>query len=72
MRKMIAVVQAEIEQLDALEPGPQAVEQREAFMNKVGDNRRSVFEAKHSAYQLLSVTRGTRHEIEGSISRSVY
>lgn len=35
MRKMLAVVQAEIDQLDALELGPQAIEQREATLNKV-------------------------------------
>lgn len=35
MRKMLAVVQAEIDQLDALEPGPAAIEQREATISKV-------------------------------------
>lgn len=35
MRKMLAVAQTEIEQLDALEPGPAAIEQREAVIVKV-------------------------------------
>ncbi|CAH2216174.1 jg3038, partial [Pararge aegeria aegeria] len=35
MRKMLAVVQAEVDQLDALEPGPSAIEMREATLNKV-------------------------------------
>lgn len=35
IRKMLAVVQAETEQLDALEPGPAAIEQREATIKKV-------------------------------------
>ncbi|XP_075980014.1 SET and MYND domain containing, arthropod-specific, member 3 [Anticarsia gemmatalis] len=49
VRKMLAVVQAEIEQLDALEPGPAAIEQREATINKY----KSVFHPRHSL--LLSV-----------------
>lgn len=35
IRKILAVVQTEIDQLDALEPGPAAIEQREAMINKV-------------------------------------
>ncbi|CAG9788835.1 unnamed protein product [Diatraea saccharalis] len=49
MRKMLAVVQADIDQLDALEPGPQAIEQREATLNKF----KSVFHPRHSL--LLSI-----------------
>ncbi|CAK1587126.1 unnamed protein product [Parnassius mnemosyne] len=49
MRKMLAVVQAEVDQLDALEPGPQAIEQREATVNKY----KSVFHPRHSI--LLSI-----------------
>ncbi|CAG4960117.1 unnamed protein product [Parnassius apollo] len=49
MRKMLAVVQAEVDQLDALEPGPQAIEQREATINKY----KSVFHPRHSI--LLSI-----------------
>ncbi|KAL0871372.1 hypothetical protein ABMA27_005106 [Loxostege sticticalis] len=49
MRKMLAVVQAEIDQLDVLEPGPQAIEQREATLNKY----KSVFHPRHSL--LLSI-----------------
>lgn len=41
MRKMLAVVQAEVDQLDALEPGPQAIEMREAALRKVRGNTRS-------------------------------
>lgn len=36
MRKMLAVVQAELEQLDAVDPGPATIEMREATINKVG------------------------------------
>ncbi|XP_072945140.1 SET domain-containing protein SmydA-8 [Epargyreus clarus] len=49
MRKMLAVMQAELDQLDAIDPGPQAIEQREAFVNKY----KSVFHPRHS--YLLSV-----------------
>ncbi|CAG4991179.1 unnamed protein product [Colias eurytheme] len=49
MRKMLAVIQAEVDLLDSLEPGPQAIEQREAFINKY----KSVFHPRHSV--LLSV-----------------
>lgn len=35
VRKILAVVQAELEQLDATEPGPQAIELREATIKKV-------------------------------------
>ncbi|KPJ18660.1 Protein msta, isoform A [Papilio machaon] len=49
MRKMLAVVQAEVDQLDLLEPGPQAIEQREATINKY----KSVFHPRHSI--LLSI-----------------
>ena len=35
MRKMLAVVQAEIEQLDAVDPGPEAIQLREATISKV-------------------------------------
>lgn len=35
MRKMLAVIQSEVDTLDSLEPGPGAIEQREAFLNKV-------------------------------------
>ncbi|XP_059048745.1 SET domain-containing protein SmydA-8 isoform X1 [Achroia grisella] len=44
MQKMLAVVQAEADQLDVLEPGPQAIEQREAFLKKY----KSVFHPRHS------------------------
>ncbi|XP_013148245.1 PREDICTED: protein msta, isoform A [Papilio polytes] len=44
MRKMLSVVQAEVDLLDALEPGPQAIEQREATLNKY----KSVFHPRHS------------------------
>ncbi|XP_063895180.1 SET domain-containing protein SmydA-8 [Helicoverpa armigera] len=44
MRKMLAVVQAEIDQLDAMEPGPAAIEQREAAIKKY----KSVFHPRHS------------------------
>ncbi|XP_004931827.1 SET domain-containing protein SmydA-8 [Bombyx mori] len=44
IRKMLAVVQAETEQLDALEPGPAAIEQREATIKKY----KSVFHPRHS------------------------
>ncbi|XP_011560447.3 SET domain-containing protein SmydA-8 [Plutella xylostella] len=44
MRKMLAVVQAEVDQLDALEPGPAAIEQREATLKKY----KSVFHPQHS------------------------
>ncbi|KAJ8712451.1 hypothetical protein PYW07_005293 [Mythimna separata] len=44
MRKMLAVVQAEIDQLELLEPGPGAIEQREATINKY----KSVFHPRHS------------------------
>ncbi|CAH0400982.1 unnamed protein product [Chilo suppressalis] len=44
MRKMLAVVQAEVDQLDALPPGPQSIEQREAVLNKY----KSVFHPRHS------------------------
>ncbi|XP_039756320.1 SET domain-containing protein SmydA-8 [Pararge aegeria] len=49
MRKMLAVVQAEVDQLDALEPGPSAIEMREATLNKY----KSVFHPRH--YILLSM-----------------
>ncbi|XP_026746343.1 SET domain-containing protein SmydA-8 [Trichoplusia ni] len=52
MRKMLAVVQAEIEQLDALEPGPAAIEQREAVINKY----KSVFHPRHSLLLSLKHT----------------
>lgn len=35
VRKMLAVVQSEIDQLDAIEPGPQTIEAREATLKKV-------------------------------------
>ncbi|CAB3230749.1 unnamed protein product [Arctia plantaginis] len=49
VRKLLAVVQTEIDQLDALEPGPAAIEQREAMINKY----KSVFHPRHAL--LLSV-----------------
>ncbi|XP_038222452.1 SET domain-containing protein SmydA-8 [Zerene cesonia] len=49
MRKMLSVIQTEVDQLDSIEPGPQAIEQREAFINKY----KSVFHPRHSV--LLSV-----------------
>ncbi|KAG6451401.1 hypothetical protein O3G_MSEX007112 [Manduca sexta] len=49
MRKILNVVQAEVEQLDALEPGPQAIEQREATIMKY----KTVFHPRHSI--LLSI-----------------
>ncbi|KAJ0174527.1 hypothetical protein K1T71_009635 [Dendrolimus kikuchii] len=49
VRKLLGVVQVEIEQLDALEPGPQAIEQREATLKKY----KSVFHPRHSL--LLSI-----------------
>ncbi|CAF4829512.1 unnamed protein product [Pieris macdunnoughi] len=49
MRKMLTVIQTEVDQLDSLEPGPLAIEQREAFINKY----KSVFHPRHSV--LLSV-----------------
>ncbi|XP_053610478.1 SET domain-containing protein SmydA-8 [Plodia interpunctella] len=42
--KMLGVVQAEVDQLDMLEPGPQAIEQREATIKKY----KSVFHPRHS------------------------
>ncbi|CAH2044007.1 unnamed protein product, partial [Iphiclides podalirius] len=44
MRKLLAVVQAEVDQLDLLEPGPQSIEQREATIKKY----KSVFHPRHS------------------------
>ncbi|GBP56334.1 SET domain-containing protein SmydA-8, isoform A [Eumeta japonica] len=44
VRKMLSVVQAEIDQLDLLEPGPAAVEQREAALKRY----KSVFHPRHS------------------------
>ncbi|KAI5638448.1 hypothetical protein NE865_08913 [Phthorimaea operculella] len=44
MRKMLGVVQAEIDQLDAIEPGPQAIEAREQTLNKY----KSVFHPRHA------------------------
>lgn len=35
---MLSVVQAEVEQLDAIEPGPQAIELREATLKKVKES----------------------------------
>lgn len=52
MRKMLGVVQAEIEQLDVLEPGPTAIEQREATVNKY----KSVFHPRHSLLLSLKHT----------------
>ncbi|KOB76050.1 Protein msta, isoform A [Operophtera brumata] len=49
MRKMLAVAQADLEQLDAIEPGPQAIELREATIQKY----KSVFHPRHSL--LLSI-----------------
>ncbi|KAM3965851.1 SET and MYND domain containing, arthropod-specific, member 3 [Aphomia sociella] len=49
MRKMLAVVQAEMDQLDVMEPGPQAIELREALINKY----KSVFHPRH--YLMLSI-----------------
>ncbi|CAK1555747.1 unnamed protein product [Leptosia nina] len=49
MRKFLSVIQSEVDQLDSLEPGPQAIEQREAFISKY----KSVFHPRHSV--LLSV-----------------
>ncbi|VVC87245.1 unnamed protein product [Leptidea sinapis] len=49
MRKMLAVIQAEVDQLDALQPTPEAIEMREAFLEKY----KSVFHPRHSI--LLSV-----------------
>ncbi|XP_034834542.1 SET domain-containing protein SmydA-8 [Maniola hyperantus] len=49
MRKMLGVVQAELDQLDALEPGPQAIEMREATLHKY----KSVFHPSHAI--LLSI-----------------
>ncbi|XP_060804870.1 SET domain-containing protein SmydA-8 [Amyelois transitella] len=42
--KILAVVQAEIDQLDMMEPSPQAIEQREATLKKY----KSVFHPRHS------------------------
>ncbi|XP_068618073.1 SET domain-containing protein SmydA-8 [Battus philenor] len=47
--KMLAVVQREVDQLDALEPNLQAIEQREATINKY----KSIFHPRHSI--LLSI-----------------
>ncbi|KAL4707867.1 hypothetical protein ACJJTC_010302, partial [Scirpophaga incertulas] len=44
MRKMLAVVQTEIDQMDSLEPGPQSIEQREAFLKKY----KCVFHPRHA------------------------
>ncbi|XP_073955972.1 SET domain-containing protein SmydA-8-like [Choristoneura fumiferana] len=44
MRKLLAVVQAEVDQLDALEPGAQAIETREATLKKY----KSVFHPRHA------------------------
>ncbi|CAH0725580.1 unnamed protein product, partial [Brenthis ino] len=49
MRKMLAVVQAELEQLDAIDSGPASIEMREATINKY----KSVFHPRHSF--LLSI-----------------
>nr|XP_026495920.1 SET domain-containing protein SmydA-8 [Vanessa tameamea] len=49
MRKMLGVVLAELEQLDALDPGPTAIELREATIKKY----KSVFHPRHSI--LLSI-----------------
>lgn len=35
MRKMLAVIQAEVDHIDAVEPGPQSIELREATLKKV-------------------------------------
>lgn len=52
MRKMLAVVQSEIDQLDMMEPGPAAIEQREATINKY----KSVFHPRHSLLLSLKHT----------------
>ncbi|XP_041982350.1 SET domain-containing protein SmydA-8 [Aricia agestis] len=49
MKKMLSVVQQEIDQVDAIEPGPKAIEMREQLLNKF----KSVFHPRHSL--LLSV-----------------
>ncbi|XP_026321344.1 SET domain-containing protein SmydA-8 [Hyposmocoma kahamanoa] len=44
VRKMLAVVQSEIDQLDAIEPGPQTIEARETALKKY----KSVFHPRHA------------------------
>lgn len=61
VRKMLAVVQSEIDQLDALEPGSQAIEAREAALRKVFRSLFSTGKKKRKYVNFLVITTTTKN-----------